>query len=729
MNSGIKTKGSDTLFGMKKFSIQHPRTRGYIDEWIFHQALKMEGLIYLRFKFLEVILNGKNLGIYALEENFDKRLIEHNNLKEGPILKISEDLIWDNYTHFGQFSESYYSYLINQVESFQSSNVNKNSTLKSQSLKAISILEAYRRGEISISEAFDLEKFSKFLAISTLFGANHGLSQRNTRFYYNPFTTRLEPIGYDATPIGPLSFEFIISEPYIKSITQDYTLFKAYITQLEKMSHSNYLDSFRSEIKDELEHNLQIIYSEFPWESGFPEILYENQKTLQKVLNPVKTIHAYRGIVANNYIEIELGNIQPIPIEIIDIRSDGGEVFKPKPNTIIRGHIDTGDSLFQYDPRIIIGGQVEIEPVNFQKIRFYSSNDIILSDSLISKLNLTYRILGIETLREENILPGPYTNDLYIENDFIREQPNLHDFDFAIVDESAKIVILKSGEWVLDKNLIIPGGYNVVGYSGLEIDLINSAKILSFSPLNLIGEKIDPIKIFSSDSSGQGLVVINSDGESLFEYVHFSNLLNPGQAGWELSGAITFYESPVRLSYCLFENIRAEDAINVVRTEFHIDNTIFTGAFSDAFDADFSHGDISKSEFIDSGNDAMDFSGSVTKIQNVVIFKAGDKGISGGEGSLLEIDGVTITGASVALASKDLSEITINNTRIRKSNIGFAAFQKKSEFGSASITATNILIDSTENPFLIELGSSILVDGKKIEPNRSDLKKILYHNQ
>jgi hypothetical protein len=90
----IEVRGDNTLFGMKQFSIQHPKTRNYIYEWIYHQALKREGVISLRYKFIDVTLNGKDLGIYALEEHFEKRLIEHNQLIEGPIVRFNENLRW-----------------------------------------------------------------------------------------------------------------------------------------------------------------------------------------------------------------------------------------------------------------------------------------------------------------------------------------------------------------------------------------------------------------------------------------------------------------------------------------------------------------------------------------------------------------------------------------------------------------------------------------------------------
>ena len=86
----IQTKNEKTLFGMQRFSIQHPETRNWLSEWLFHEAAKQEGVTSLRYKFVRVILNGKDLGIYLLEESFEKRLIEHNLRREGPIIRFDE---------------------------------------------------------------------------------------------------------------------------------------------------------------------------------------------------------------------------------------------------------------------------------------------------------------------------------------------------------------------------------------------------------------------------------------------------------------------------------------------------------------------------------------------------------------------------------------------------------------------------------------------------------------
>ena len=68
-----------TLFNLKDFLFQHSKTRGYLHEWLFMKILKDEGLIAHRTRFVNFVLNGNNLGIYNLEEQHSKELLESNN--------------------------------------------------------------------------------------------------------------------------------------------------------------------------------------------------------------------------------------------------------------------------------------------------------------------------------------------------------------------------------------------------------------------------------------------------------------------------------------------------------------------------------------------------------------------------------------------------------------------------------------------------------------------------
>ena len=89
----IKIKGLDRLFGLKVFSIMHPATRSYNKEWLYQKLLEYEGFISGKIKYVDVIINGEERGIYILQEEVSKILIERNKRREGPIIYFSKE-IW-----------------------------------------------------------------------------------------------------------------------------------------------------------------------------------------------------------------------------------------------------------------------------------------------------------------------------------------------------------------------------------------------------------------------------------------------------------------------------------------------------------------------------------------------------------------------------------------------------------------------------------------------------------
>ena len=66
---------------------------------------------------------------------------------------------------------------------------------------------------------------------------------------------------------------------------------------------------------------------------------------------------------------------------------------------------------------------------------------------------------------------------------------------------------------------------------------------------------------------------------------------------------------------------------------------------------------------------------------------------------------------------------------MQESRIGITAYQKKSEFGPATINAVDVNIFETETPYLFEKGSTVLVDGVMIEANQENVLNIIYGQQ
>ncbi len=738
----IKTKG-DTLFGMKTFSIQDPKTRNYLNEWLYHQALEREDVLSLKYDFVEVVINGENKGIYALEEHFEKQLIERNNRREGLIIKFNEDPMWDEivkinnyYTHPLELisaldNKSLDWFYSSSIETFTNEKSLKDPYLAKQFEEASSLLESFRRGSLGVSEVFDTDKLAKYFAINTLMGTGHASTWNNIRFYYNPITSRLEPIGFDANcdveapynVIGDyippcLSNENNCSqkiESFSDLFLRDKEFFEKYMKELDKFSQKSYLDSLFLDLGDDLEKNLNIIHKNYPFYCFSIQSFYERQKRIREGLTPLKSINAYfqKSLPSQNELVLYIGNVKFIPLEIENLVYNDSVIF----------HLIEGDKLLQ--PKIAS------EPVDYQKFNFKIPAGFSWNDSFASDLKINYKILGIEGIKEEIVSPWSYVEENFLEEDFIRQETNISSFELLIIEEDTKSIFIQKGSWILNQSMTIPPGFSVYCNEGTSINLMNGATILSYSDLQFSGSDENPIKIFSSDRTGQGLTLLNVERVSNLKHVIFNDLTSPIKKGWELSGAINFYKSPVKLENIIIKDINSEDGLNIIDSEFEIRDSHFENCISDCFDGDFVEGPIKSSSFIGCGNDGLDFSGSFVDIENIDILNVGDKGISVGEDSNVTIENAKINGDKlnkgyIGIASKDKSQVFIKNSEISNVEYGLAVYEKKSEFGAASINAININFSNINNSYIIEKESSLLIDDVMMLNKEEEVYKKLY---
>ena len=707
----VKTKGDDTLFGMKVFSIQNPKTRNYLNEWLFLETLERENLIALRYKFVDVTINGKHKGIYALEEFFDKRLIENNEYREAPIIRFNEDLFWLNTINNTKVTDANI-YFSSDIDAFGTNAILEDPALYEQFLNGKDLLESFRSGKLNTSVVFDVDNSAKFFAITDLMGSYHSVRWHNSRFYYNPVTSRLEPIGFDGD-VGPISSLIANTEEhYHLSLFSDMAFYERYVEELERISQKLYLDTLFDDLDDDLQNNISILHKDRPYYHFSKDVFYNNQKFIQNKLNPIKGLQSYfYNSTTTGTIILEVGNIQSMPIEVLNITYQDSQIFE----------LNNGTN--------ILYGMISSEPVQYEKIEFVLPEGFTWSDQYISDLKLNYRLLGHSRLRNETIFPWSYLSDDFTEYDFIRQSPNVGQFEFLAVDEGSKMIVVRPGKWVLNESLIIPSDYMVM-YSGdapTQLDLRNNATILSYSPLRLFGSEEHPLTITSSDSTGHGIAVLNAGDGSILKWVAISNLSAPSNNGWKLTGAVTFYESPVVIENCyLSDNKAGDDLLNIVRSEFEIKNSLFGNSLFDALDVDFGKGTIYGSVFINSGNDALDFSGSIVDIKDVIINGTGDKGVSGGEASTINMDHVEFKDCNIAIASKDQSILNVDDVTMSSCNIGFTVYQKKSEFGSASISAYSVDMLDVVTPHIIEFDSNLWIDDKEITDKQKDVYARLY---
>jgi hypothetical protein len=175
---------------------------------------------------------------------------------------------------------------------------------------------------------------------------------------------------------------------------------------------------------------------------------------------------------------------------------------------------------------------------------------------------------------------------------------------------------------------------------------------------------------------------------------------------------------------CRFEGNRAEDALNLIRSDFELSRVSIRDTPSDGLDADFCRGDIDGGIFRDIGGDAIDVSGSRVEVRNVTLRNVRDKALSVGEGSHLRAQNVTIRSSGTALASKDASLAVIEDSTLSEIHrAALMAYVKKPVYGPAAIDSRRLHLDRVHETALAQTGSRIAVDGVRVEPRRMDARE------
>ena len=131
-------------------------------------------------------------------------------------------------------------------------------------------------------------------------GNSHNLRAKNIKFYFNPISLKIEPIGYDFH-VGIRYLKRLVGENRIvlgknkkiiwdEQLFNDKDLYSSYVRYLNKFSRQEYLDEFFDQVKEEYNKRLHLIYSENPLylDNSF-KTLSENQLYIRRKLSP-KTI-------------------------------------------------------------------------------------------------------------------------------------------------------------------------------------------------------------------------------------------------------------------------------------------------------------------------------------------------------------------------------------------------------------------------------------------------------
>ena len=241
----IELPSDQTFYGCNRFNIAHPDTRNGAWEWLEHQVLKKETGISLKFHFIQVFINQKDMGAYILEQQANASLGPQNQLPSGPVLRFDTG---NNYEYFSRRPKIY------QKKKYPPA-------LRRQ---AKQLLLAFKDGKNTTSDVFDLKILARFMAIQYIFGSRHGTELNNIRFYYHPEKKKMFPIGYDM--LGGLILDYNLnknllmrekpsypSEDIFKAqLFKDTEFLKVFLTEAERFCSDSWFESLLENYREPL---------------------------------------------------------------------------------------------------------------------------------------------------------------------------------------------------------------------------------------------------------------------------------------------------------------------------------------------------------------------------------------------------------------------------------------------------------------------------------------------
>jgi hypothetical protein len=681
---------------MQVFSLQDPQTRSYLEEWIYHKALDKEDIISPRYGFVKFSQNNQDPVLYAYEEHFDKQIAEYKNRREGVIVKFSEDYLWNmRLRNKDIHNKDIHQTVIDNADilPFKLARTLKDPKLVEQFERAQDLMDAFRNQSAPANEVFDMELLAKYFALTDIFNANHSILWHNMRFYYNPVTRKLEPIGFDGyTEQGhfrmyvKLFFAEFMSSDYedewsifYKYIFRDEEFIRYHVPFMMQYSSDDFINGLLEENDNEINYLETLIKR-----STQPDYEYDGNKLLKRArlihknITPLdeNSMKVFREKNAAGNASTYVSNYHSIPLEVIG--SQRGKKWLPIKNnssTLVRSNERKGAPTFT---------SIEVEP-NDKYVFFKLPGTDEVYHSSIKDWNR----------------PGPLK--IGISKNAALSIP-LPKEGYTVYDST---ITLLPGYHQLKEPLIIPKGYSLILEEGVNLDITDKAFLLTYGPLFTKGSVEDPVVITSSDKSAQGITVIKAEKKSILNYTSISNLNTLEKDEWQLTGAVTFYESDVEMTQVTISDNHCEDALNIIRALFSIKELNINNTFADGFDCDFCKGKIFDSYLHHTGNDGLDFSGSYIEVENTRLENIGDKGISAGEEATLVVTNVTIDGSKIGIASKDLSTVKVVSVNLKNCQQGFAAYRKKPEFGGGFINVKSFTQEGVTNLTSTDLESKI----------------------
>ena len=638
--------------GITKFKLYLPEVRGVLEDEIIQTEILRE-LNYLAPRSYKVMVRvNQAQSIMLFQEKSAKELLEYNHRREGPILEGDQKFFFK---------------LVEDIPDNQLSNWSVGTpALRSKSIKAM--LSKQSNSQI-IHKSANHKKISynalNDLNLIYLYYANRFQDKKNNFNFFN--------YDLDNSLLALFNPKKIIKLEIYNLLMQS-TNSQHGLTPNNRKFYWNSLENYFEPINydsnpyiDGLMPTTTTASFRYPVSEHFTDAIKELELKLENLdfIKINKNLELaglnINGQFLNKKIKKIKSNLKVIKKNYSQINKIMVEHNKYRPiNNILKKFNKT---LIDIDPTVVlVRNQDQTEDLKVCKIYLENCETLTFSKQHLSSLlegelildNITYQYLG-KDLNLNNLNKNNITNLINLEDSEIFYEDGIK---ININDDTKLIEIYQTKE---EARIFIVNGL-IEDYT-INFNGLNKNNLLKKFPINLNN----------------------------------------------LTGCLTFLNIELKNVSINANNSSCEDAVNLINVKGDIKNITISDSIMDGLDIDFSNLKITNIDIKNSKNDCLDLSFGKYKILKTSLKKCGDKALSVGEKSILDLDKIIAEDSDTGIASKDGSISNLTDAYFNNLKTCVSAYRKKQEFDGGLLNIINLSCKNYFTKTNVDKFSKILI--------------------
>ncbi|HEX6884347.1 MAG TPA: hypothetical protein VF530_13290 [Planctomycetota bacterium] len=578
------------FLGMREFSIQAPRTRDHLWEWLVLESARREGLLAPRATFLRVVENGRARGIHFLEEHFTRELLEAQGRREGPIVAWDEGTLWDTLLREGSLPAlgryGFSSAVSDVAESvdpaearvYDEKRLRASPGLAAATDAALGALEGLRALTLAelpetphlrllqarealagrgLAELVDVARLARAHALLSLFQAVHPLAWHNQRYHFDPLTARLEPILFDnmagsSSARAPIPWR---SAGLTAAFAADRAYHDGVFLELARLLAPGWLEALLAQLAPELARFERALRAEgaLPPDAELRAMearLRMQIVELRALTQPAEPL-GVDARFAGDTLELWTWATTRAPVLVEGVQTAQGERLSARDALGGSGGRALGDGVTLPPDGSPVHLTFPLEPGR--------AAGAVLVFRPLTALDSSQRPLdpceaGAGAGSDEPLPPA--LEELLAQHAFLRH------------DAGRNQLRVLPGSWEVHHDLVIPPGLPLVAGPGTRLSFAPGARLVSAAPLLFRGSEARPVELgpLSAGTTWGGVTVREAEERSTWEHVQLD------------SAGLVLERSSATLEACRLSNSRAAAALAASTADLSLAGVLVTNA-------------------------------------------------------------------------------------------------------------------------------------------------------